>query len=171
MTDCISNGIIWKMILNREGLARKVSEPGSRLDELIEKLREGNHRVTPQRLAILKILAASEGHPSVERVFQEIREDFPTTSLATVYKTIALLKEMGEVLELGFDEGNRYDGNRPYPHTHLICVECRAIVDADMDTLQALPQRIAEQADYVMVGHRFDIYGICPACQARGRTA
>jgi Fur family peroxide stress response transcriptional regulator len=137
------------------------------LEELIEKLREGGHRITPQRLAILKILAASDGHPSAEQVHERIKGDFPTTSLATVYKTIATLKGMGEVLELGFaDDSNHYDGNKPYPHTHLICMKCRDIIDPEVESLEILPQKVARMAGYRLVSHRFDIYGICPRCQS-----
>ena len=81
---------------------------------MLARLRERDFRITPQRLAILKILAASRRHPSVDEIYQEVRAEFPTTSLATVYKTIALLKELNEVLELGFPDGsNRYDGSNP----------------------------------------------------------
>ena len=139
----------------------------ARLEELVEKLRERGYRVTPQRIAILKILALSDGHPSAERIYDQIKEEFPTTSLATVYKTIATLKEMGEVLELGFPNGsNRYDGNKPYPHTHLICVKCRDIIDPELEDLEILPTQVAQRAGYRLVSHRFDIYGICPRCQS-----
>ena len=139
----------------------------ARLEELIEKLREGGHRITPQRLAILKILAVSDGHPSAEQIYERIKGDFPTTSLATVYKTIATLKEMDEVLELGFaDDSNRYDGNKPYPHVHLICVKCRDISDPEVESLELLTQQVAQRAGYRLVSHRFDIYGICPRCQS-----
>jgi len=49
-------------------------------------------RVTPQRLAVLRILAASEGHPSVDEIYKQVKGEFPTTSLATIYKTVSLLK-------------------------------------------------------------------------------
>lgn len=142
-------------------------DPQVRLDELIEKLKERHYRITPQRLAILKTLVRSNGHPSAERIYDQIKGEFPTTSLATVYKTIATLKEMGEVLELGFaDDSNRYDGNKPYPHVHLICVKCRDIIDLEGEDLRILPQEIAQHAGYRLVSHRFDIYGICPGCQS-----
>jgi Fur family peroxide stress response transcriptional regulator len=45
-------------------------------------------------------------------------------NLATMYRNIVLIKLLGEVLELGFPDGNnRYDGNKPYPHPHLICIK------------------------------------------------
>ena len=108
----------------------------TRLKELVAKLKEGNHRLTPQRLAVLRILAVGDGHPSVEQIYEQIKPDFPMTSLATVYKTVTLLKEMDEVLELSFnDGGNRYDGSKPYPHPHLICAQCGTIEDLELDAL------------------------------------
>jgi len=142
-------------------------DPQVRLDELIEKLRERHYRITSQRLAILKTLALSDGHPSAERIYDQMKREFPTTSLATVYKTIATLKEMGEVLELGFaNDSNRYDGNKLCPHMHLICVKCRDIIDVEGEDLRILPQQVAQRAGHRLVSHRFDIYGICPRCQS-----
>ena len=65
---------------------------------MIRVVREKGGRLTPQRLAMLKILAKSKGHPSAEQIYDQIRADFPTTSLATIYKTLSLLKDRGEVL-------------------------------------------------------------------------
>jgi Fur family peroxide stress response transcriptional regulator len=146
-----------------------VPDPETRLEELVAKLKERDCRLTPQRMAVLKTLAVSDGHPSVEQIYERIKPDFPMTSLATVYKTVTLLKEMGEVLELGFGDGsNRYDGNKPYPHPHLICTRCGAIEDLDVDTLSEIPQRIAQDTGYRIVSHRLDFFGLCPRCQSEG---
>lgn len=143
-----------------------MSDPQTRLDELIAKLRERGHRLTPQRMAVLKILATSEGHPSVEQIYEQVKADFPMTSLATIYKTVTLLKEMGQVLELGFSgESNHYDGKRPYPHPHLICVKCGTIMDLEIPTLSELPPEVAQRTGYRIVNHRLDFFGICPRCQ------
>jgi Fur family peroxide stress response transcriptional regulator len=143
-----------------------MANPEARLDELIVRLREQRHRLTPQRMAVLRILAVSEGHPSVEQIYQRVKADFPMTSLATVYKTVTLLKEMGGVLELGFSDGsNRYDGNKPYPHPHLICSKCRNIVHPQVATLSELPREVARNTGYQIVSHRLDFFGICPRCQ------
>ena len=140
--------------------------PQERLDELTVKLRAQGYRLTPQRIAILKILAASTEHPSVEQVYERVRADFPTTSLATVYKTVTLLKEMGEILELSFgNEGNRYDGNRPYPHPHLICVKCKKIIDPETVAFSELSRQLASATGFKIVSHRLDFYGVCPQCQ------
>ena len=138
----------------------------TRIDQMISKLREREYRITPQRLAILKILAVSEGHPSVEKIYAQVKKDFPTTSLATVYKTLIVMKEIGEVLELGFsDDSNRYDGNKPYPHPHLICIECKKILDPELGSLIDMTQELAQDTGFNIVHHRLDFFGICPECQ------
>jgi len=129
-------------------------------------LKEHEFRITPQRLAVLKILAKSQGHPSVEDIFKKLKPDFPTTSIATIYKTVNLLKEIGEVVELDFsEESNRYDGNRPYPHPHLICTRCKTVVDPDMATVEDLSKELARKTGYEILNHRLDFFGVCPRCQ------
>jgi Fur family peroxide stress response transcriptional regulator len=141
-------------------------ESQARFQQLVAKLKERGYRATPQRVALLKIIAASEGHPSAPQIFERMRQQFPTTTLATVYKTLTLLKEMGEVLELEFSGAeNRYDGNKPYPHPHLLCIKCRRIIDPETGQLGHLPDKVARATGYQIVGQRFDLYGICPRCQ------
>jgi Fur family peroxide stress response transcriptional regulator len=141
----------------------------SRFDSMLRKLREKGYRITPQRLAILKILAESQGHPGAEDIHSLVRTDFPTTTIATVYKTLAVLKITGEVLELEFSgDYNRYDGKKPGPHPHLICIKCKRIVDPDFTSLAEMTEKLASQTGYKLIGHRLDFYGICPECQQKG---
>jgi Fur family peroxide stress response transcriptional regulator len=141
-------------------------EPQKRIEDMLSKLKERDFRITPQRLAILRILAASEGHPSVDDIYQEVKAEFPTTSLATVYKTISLLKELNEVLELGFPDGsNRYDGNNPSPHPHAICVKCKKIMDPELMNLDELSEEMSRKTGYKIYHHRLDFFGLCPECQ------
>jgi Fur family transcriptional regulator, peroxide stress response regulator len=141
-------------------------DPQTRFDELVAKLRKQKYRLTPQRIALLRLLAASDGHPSAHQLYEQMKDQFPTTSLATVYKTLHVLKEIGEVLELEFSgEDNRYDGNKPYPHPHLICIRCQKILDLEVTLAKSLIQEVARSSGYQMVGHRLDFYGLCPDCQ------
>jgi Fur family peroxide stress response transcriptional regulator len=143
-------------------------ETEGRLSALLGKLKAHGYRLTPQRLAIFKILVASDNHPSVEQIHAQLTADFPTMALATVYKTITLLKEEGELLELGFaGESSRYDGAKPYPHAHLICVSCHKIIDPDIPTFGEVPQELAQKYGYQIVNQRVDYFGICPDCQSR----
>ena len=134
---------------------------------IIKKLRDNGHKITPQRLAIVKILAESEGHPSVENIYDQIKRDFPTMSLATVYRNIVLIKSLGEVLELGFPDGsNRYDGNKPFPHPHAICIKCKKIVDPELVSLDEMKKEVALETKFKILNHRLDFFGICSNCMA-----
>lgn len=138
-----------------------------RIDAVIQKIRDNGQKITPQRLAIVKVLVESVDHPSVEDIYQQIKKDFPTMSLATVYRNIVLIRSLGEVLELGFPDGsNRYDGNKPYPHPHLICIKCKTIIDPDLESLDDLKKEIAQETNFKVLNHRLDFFGICSNCMA-----
>ena len=142
-----------------------MEEHKNRFEMIIQKLRDNGHKITPQRLAIVEILARSEGHPSVENIHARIKKDFPTMSLATVYRNIVLIKSLGEVLELGFPDGsNRYDGNKPYSHPHVICIRCKKIVDPELDSLDEMKKEVALETNFKILNHRLDFFGICSSC-------
>ena len=146
----------------------RAKQKEERLAQMLAKLKGRDFRLTPQRLTILTILAGSEDHPSVDEIYTEVRNKFPTTSVATVYKTIALLKELNEVLELGFPDGsNRYDGNRPYPHPHAICMKCRKILDPEIASVDQLSEEMKKKTGYTISFHRLDFFGLCPECQRK----
>ena len=137
-----------------------------RLMQMLSKLRSHDFRITPQRLAVLKVLAASEDHPSVEQIYEKVKAEFPTTSLATIYKIVALLKELDELLELGFpDESNRYDGRKPFPHPHVICTKCKKIMDPELESFGELKEEISRKTGFRIIHHRLDFFGVCQECQ------
>ena len=145
--------------------------PEERLNQMITRLKEEGCRLTPQRMAVVRILASNEDHLSAENIYDRVKADFPFTSLATIYKTVTLLKHLGEVMELGFvDDSNRFDGARPYPHPHLICTKCRRILDPDLPGLRNLPKELARKTGYNILNHRLDFFGICPQCQRKDKT-
>ena len=138
-----------------------------RLNQMLSKLKEHDFRLTPQRLAVLKVLAVSEGHPTVERIYETVRAKFPTTSIATIYKTVNLLKQLNEVLELGFPDGsNRYDDNKPYSHPHVICTKCKKIIDPNIGSLKDLTKEVVKETGFQILNHRVDFFGTCRDCQS-----
>ena len=145
-----------------------MAEKHLRLNQMLETLKAHHFRITPQRIAVLRILALSDGHPSVEQIYETVQKDFPTTSLATIYKTVNLFKSMGEVLELDFGAlSNRYDGNKPYPHPHVICTRCGRILDPEYAALQHLSNEFEQTTGFHITHHRLDFYGLCPQCQKK----
>ncbi len=148
-----------------------MADPQKRLEQMIRMLREKGGRITPQRLAMLRILAKSEGHPNAEQIYEQMKANFPTTSLATIYKTLTLLKGLGEVLELNFASvGSHYDGNKPYPHPHVICTICGQILDPEFEAVAGISQEIARQTGYQITHQQLNFFGLCPKCQKEGQS-
>ncbi|RJR44961.1 MAG: transcriptional repressor [Deltaproteobacteria bacterium] len=148
-----------------------MADPQKRLEQMIRRLKEKGGRLTPQRLAMLRIIAESKGHPSAEQIFEQIKADFPTTSLATIYKTLSLLKDLGEVLELNLaGVGSRFDGNKPYPHPHVICTKCGQIIDPEFEPMAGISREIARQTGYKITHEQLNFFGLCPKCQQEGQA-
>jgi Fur family peroxide stress response transcriptional regulator len=145
-----------------------MSDPKVRFNELIAALKERNFRLTPQRVELVRLIATSEGHPSAAQLYAKIKIQFPTMSHATVYKTLALLKEMNQVLEIDLRDDSHYDGNRPGPHPHLICMKCNKIVDGEMELDPSTVKRLEETSGYLIVRPQIVFYGLCPDCRQSG---
>lgn len=148
-----------------------MSDPNQRYRSMLRKLKEGGHKLTPQRLAVARVLCDSKDHPNVETIFERLQDAFPTVSLATVYRNVMLLRSLGEVLELGFPDGsNRYDGNNPFPHAHVICVRCKKIVEPDLGSLKDMTVEVADETGFDILDHRLDFFGICADCKRKKTT-
>lgn len=128
-------------------------------------LRDKGFKVTPQRLAIYNALAATTAHPSAEMIYNELQPIYPTMSLATVYKTIEILKELNlvQILNVG-EDSFRYDANTSN-HPHVRCMCCGRVDDLHgIDSIDFV-SRVSSQTDYTIQGQQFYFYGICPKCQ------
>jgi Fe2+ or Zn2+ uptake regulation protein len=111
--------------------------------------------MTPQRLAILKELD-KKGHASIEEVYEEIKEVFPSISLATIYKNINALKDEDIITEVCLHQKPKFEIKKN-PHGHFICKNCGKVEDIDVD-LSDLNKRYPNAQKEVY------IYGICKEC-------
>jgi Fur family transcriptional regulator, peroxide stress response regulator len=143
-------------------------DPQARFEEMITALKNRDFRLTPQRVELLRMIAASEGHPSATQFFLKIKEKFPTMSHATVYKTLTMLKEMNQVLEIDLRDDSHYDGNRPGAHPHLICTNCNQIVDGELEIEPAVLSKLEETSGFQILRPQITFYGLCPDCQKGG---
>ena len=147
-------------------IINKKTDPEQRYQEMIQKIKLRGGRLTANRLSLLRLIAVSEGHPSATELFEQMRETFPTISLATIYKTLAMLKEEGEVLEINLREESRFDGNKPYPHPHLICQQCGKVLDGDdMHSIMIVNQEIKKVYGFQVEHANMVFYGRCHDCQ------
>lgn len=144
-----------------------MSDKRDRLSALVAQLRARGYRLTPQRIAVLRILTSERSHPTVDEIYQKVKVDLPTTSLATIYKVLALLQELGEVQELKVEGSSRYDIWQPLPHPHLICVSCNRIEDLEEFPLDVTKDEVEWGTGYRILTYRLDFFGVCPQCQQK----
>ena len=136
-----------------------------RREAIVTHLRERGARITPQRMAILDALLAQD-HPTVEEIYDIVQRAFPMISLVTVYRTLALLTEMGQVLVVTHaDTVAHYDGHRVQEHPHIVCTSCGRVTDCpDVDITSAV-REVGRRADGWSLSHRVHFLGVCPACR------
>jgi Fur family peroxide stress response transcriptional regulator len=142
-----------------------MTDPDLRYTQLVDALKQHDFRLTPQRLELVRLIASSEGHPSASQLHTTIKRQFPTMSHATVYKTLSLLKEIGQVLEIELRDDNHYDGNRPEPHPHLVCMRCNKITDGDVSLDPESLRSLEQESGYKILRPQISLYGLCPDCQ------
>ena len=140
----------------------------TRFNQLINALKEHNFRLTPQRVELVRLIAVSEGHPSASHLHTKIKRKFTTMRQANVYKTPNLLKEINQVLEIDLRDDSHYDGNRPDPHPHLICVNCNKIIDGELLIDQESIRRMEQESGYKVLRPQISFYGLCPDCKEAG---
>jgi len=134
--------------------------------EMAEHLREEGHRLTPQRLAILKVIKGNHRHMTVSEVLEQLQAQYPTITVPTVYRNLQWLADCGVVAETDLGEGCRiYEYIADNHHHHLVCLRCRRVVDVPDALLNPLRQTIQEQYGFAPCLEHIGLFGICPACQ------
>ncbi|MGN0171082.1 MAG: transcriptional repressor [Lachnospiraceae bacterium] len=121
-----------------------------------------------QREAIRTVLMETKSHPSAETVYQMLKATYPNISLATVYRNLNLLTELGEITKVSGTTGSdRFDGN-VNPHIHFFCTDCNTILDLpspenDTDQVAIMQETFSGK----ITGHVTNYYGLCPDCLAK----
>lgn len=135
------------------------------MENITAIFKEKKLKLTPQRLAVYKYLMSTTEHPSAELIYKAIQPDYPTMSLATVYKALKTLVEVGLIQELNVGEGNfRYDGTIK-PHPHVQCIECGKVDDLHSLDVSHLNEEASNQSGYKILSSQMYFYGKCKDCQ------
>ena len=115
--------------------------------------------MTAQRQIIIKVIEDSDDHPDVDQLYIRSVDQDDTISIATVYRTVKLLEEVGVIDRIEFGDGrSRYEEAGEH-HEHLIDIESGDVIefyDAELETLKA---KIAEDMGYELVDHRLELFG------------
>jgi Fe2+ or Zn2+ uptake regulation protein len=130
--------------------------------------REVGLRRTPQRETVLRLVRSCYRHPTAEWIHVEARRHLPEISLATVYRTLRLLKEKGLIHEFsGGASPSRYDGTLHDPHEHVRCVRCGEVADVELPEASAIRGVVARRTGFRIERYPLLFHGLCGRCCAR----
>jgi Fur family peroxide stress response transcriptional regulator len=124
--------------------------------------------LTPQRQAVLRVVAESDEHLTAGEIFEAARRRLPSISFATVYNSLKYLKESGLLREINFGKGSsRYD-RETARHDHAVCSRCGKLVDFDLAETSQLIRAAARRSRFKPESIHLTLVGLCPGCQGKG---
>ena len=137
---------------------------------LKEDLKKKGCKLTPQRRAIVDTIIDNEGkHLTAEEIYDEVKVRCPEIGLATVYRTILLLEEIGVVSRLHLNDGcSRYElvhSDEMHRHHHLVCNKCNKVIEVEDDLLETLEEKIETSYGFRILDHAVKFLGVCKDCQ------
>ena len=145
-----------------------MSDAATKEREYEARLREAGVRMTRPRKAILKILSETTDHPDAMEIYQRAVALDASISLSTVYRTMKLLEDKGEIQRHAFAGGpSRFEQAAGTHHDHLIDIETGDVIEFHSDKIEELQEEIARALGYDIVHHRMELYGR----KRRSRTA
>jgi Fur family peroxide stress response transcriptional regulator len=119
---------------------------------------------THQRQRIYQALVSRPGHYSPEEIYEQVKQDLPSISLATVYKNLKTFVHAGILREVSPHHGSwRLDAN-PEPHHHLVCTRCLSITDIDSDLIDPVRLRGRLPVGFTVEKFKVEVQGLCKAC-------
>jgi Fur family ferric uptake transcriptional regulator len=137
------------------------------INDLLQRLRERDWRLTPQRRVVAEVLVGEHVHLTADEVHGRAQERLPEISLATVYNTLNELVAMGEVIEVaGAGTAKRYDPNTHFAHHHLVCTSCGELWDVLRDEPDPVLLAERDRHGYTVTGVEIVFRGLCAGCGA-----
>ncbi|MDO5620600.1 MAG: Fur family transcriptional regulator [Paracoccus sp. (in: a-proteobacteria)] len=128
-------------------------------DSLIDRCRKAGLRITGPRRIILKVLDQSGDHPDVEELHRRVSRIEPGVNIATIYRTMNKLAELGLIERHMFDDGRlRYEPAPDEHHDHFINVDSGEVIEFRSDEIERLQDEIARSYGFEIVSHRLEIY-------------
>jgi Fur family ferric uptake transcriptional regulator len=135
--------------------------------KIASMLRQRGYKVTPQRRAVLNVIAHSHDHLTPAEIHERVHQEHPNIGLVTIYRTLGILAELELICEVHAGGSCRsYLLRRPSEHHHhLICSQCGAVVDFTNCDLGELEQRLSRETGFEIESHLLEFLGRCPNCQ------
>lgn len=133
--------------------------------ETVRLLRQTGYKLTPQRLMVLSVVRHQPGHLTASAIFERVKSLYPYVDISTVYRTMAVLKDLKLVHETDMGTGDTtYEWAGQDRHHHLICRGCGAISSLDHDFLARLGNDLVNQHSFRADLEHLAIFGYCRDC-------
>lgn len=130
----------------------------------VEKM-EKTLKHSKQRDAILDLLKSVYCHPTADWLHNQLKKDFPNIGIATVYRNLNLLLEMGEIIKLDIGDGvDHFDANS-HDHCHFICNNCHSVIDVNIPSSSLLKTEAENFNDISVTNCSLFLYGNCSNCK------
>jgi len=126
-------------------------------------LHEHTLKATPQRLGILNLMH-KYGHLSIDELFEQIKKQFNSISLATLYKNINAMLETALITEVKIPNMKSIYEIAKLPHAHLLCDKCGEFKDISVD-LDNLISKTESKSNYKLKNTSLIFSGLCEKCQ------
>ena len=121
--------------------------------------------LTSQRMLIAETLLKSSKHIKAEELYQMVHKKNPKIGLATVYRTLQIMKDRGLIEKRDFGEGcSRYEDSKAMHHDHLICLKCGRVIEFDEPTIETMQMEVAKKNKFKVLSHRLELFGYCNHC-------
>jgi Fur family ferric uptake transcriptional regulator len=142
--------------------------PGDRWSEVPRQLRARGFRWTPQRRAVLEVLARVDGHVTGAELVEGCRAIDPTTTPSTVYRTLDVLEDLGLVSHShGLEGREEFHVNPSRNHGHLVCSSCGGSWELGAAEVGPLVDRLQADRGFEVALDHLSIEGRCTACRSR----
>lgn len=139
---------------------------------LVQRLRSRGLRVTPQRAMILRAIEEKPGHITAEEVHAAVRRVSPYVNLATVYRTLDLLRELDLITVADMGTGATHYALRSHAnHHHAICRNCRHSIEFPPDLLHEFVAGLRERYGFCVDADHIVVFGTCKRCAERAPDA
>lgn len=137
--------------------------------DAVSRLREAGHKLTPQRMEILRVLISAGAPMSALAVMARVKETYPYISLDTIYRNLSMLTttEMVNQINLQHKGTALFEFQGEGHHHHAVCLECGKSFCVDSCPLPKVVPLPAADLQFQVVSHAFEIYGYCSSCQTR----
>ena len=135
----------------------------------MDTIRTHGRRLTRQRKLVLEILEGSQEHLDAADLYQQAKARDSNISLATVYRTLTLLKEAGLVQEHQLGENHaHFETTQPTPHYHFTCLKCGRVIEFEAPQVMDVARKLSESKGMQITNMRLLFSGYCSECREGG---